>query len=750
MGKRIEFSFVGDTADLERSLRAVASEGREAGDQVEDGGKRGAKGLSKAEKASKALKVGLKAVAAGAALAAAGTAAVVKAAVDFGARADKLAKDAKAIGGGATAEELQLLTGALELGGVGAETTANALKTLNVNLGMAATGAGEQAKAMKALKLTTEQLEAVPLDERIAMIADGLADMSSQGARAQAAQALLGRGGKEMLAAFTDGGDAIRNSTELIRETGIISNETAAEGEALTDAVALLSRQVGAFRDDALTPMLPILTQTADGIRGALAEVDPQVFESVGNAAGRAFLEVIAPAAIEVGRILAKAFLSAETTIKGLKVAIVTLETALLAIPRAIGAAALAISGDFEGAREMMTRGVKKTIAAAAEFEDALYGSASAIAGVDMVADGLKGSLAKVAANLGKATTAASGSDKAVTDFGDAAAGAAGDAQDLADNAGKAKEKLDDAGKSAKKAGQSIDDWLNTAISDTGYSPLDDMFPSPEEAKKNAEERFQAEHKLHTAIQAQNEERRQQHAADAQEAIDVAGQVADSTFQIMQQAAAAELDARVSAAQKTKDKIADLEEQITNAATEGERIRLEAQKAALVQRQAEQKKEALDAFHASQALAITQAIISTALAVISQIAGTPGPAGIALGIAAGIAGGVAVATIAAQPPPQLHSGGMVPSVHDEVMIRARSGEAVLSPQGVAAAGGAGGVNALNAGGAGGGQNVTVFQVGHKVLDSMVHESLRRPAGRLTRELRAVRPRRVGSYNPHRS
>jgi len=85
-----------------------------------------------------------------------------------------------------------------------------------------------------------------------------------------------------------------------------------------------------------------------------------------------------------------------------------------------------------------------------------------------------------------------------------------------------------------------------------------------------------------------------------------------------------------------------------------------------------------------------------------------------------------------------------------VMIRARSGEAVLSPQGVAAAGGAGGVNALNAGGAGGGQNVTVFQVGHKVLDSMVHESLRRPAGRLTRELRAVRPRRVGSYNPHRS
>tara|TARA_R110002012_G_scaffold23910_5_gene80778 strand:- start:209 stop:1366 length:1158 start_codon:yes stop_codon:yes gene_type:complete len=385
-----------------------------------------------------------------------------------------------------------------------------------------------------------------------------------------------------------------------------------------------------------------------------------------------------------------------------------------------------------------MTRGVKKTVAAAEEFGDAFYGSASAIAGVDMVADGLKDSLAKVAANLGKTTTAASGSDKAVTGFGDAAADAADGAQDLADNAGKVKEKLDDAGKAAKDASKEVD-LLSGVLTDVFMDELDRA------------DRLDALKEEDAAREAQ----RQQDAADArkernQEALDSAAALSDATFQIMQQAAAAELDARVSAAQKTKDEIADLEEQITNAATEGEKRRLEAQKAAAEERSAEQKKEALEAWKRSQALAIVQAIVSTALAVISQIAGTPGPAGIALGVAAGVAGAAAVATIAAQPPPQLHSGGMVPSVHDEVMIRARSGEAVLSPQGVAAAGGVGGVNALNAGGAGGGQNVTVFQVGHKVLDSMVHESLRRPAGRLTRELRAVRPRRVGRYNPHRS
>jgi len=727
MGKRIEFSFVGDTADLERSLRAVASEGREAGDKVEDGGKRGASGLSTAEKAAKRLKTGLKALAAGAAVAAAGTAAVVKAAIDFGARADAIAKKAKAIG--TSAEELQLLTGALELGGVSAETTAASIQKLQVNLGLAAKGGKLQAEALKDLKLTSEQLEGVPLDERMALIADGLGDMTSQSARAQTAQALLGRGALDMLAAFTEGGDAIRNSTGLIREAGIISNETAAEGEALTDAVALLSRQVGAFRDDALAPMLPILTQTADGIRGALAEVDPDVFVAVGDAAGRAFLEVIAPAAIELARALVKAFVGAKATIAGFKVAIVGLETVILQIPRAIGAAALAMTGDFDGARELMERGVRKTVAAVDEFADAAYGSASAIAGVDMVADGLRDSLAKVAANLGKTTTAARGSAKSVTGFGGAAAGAADGAQDLADNAGKVKEKLDDAGKAAKDAAKEVD-LFGGVLTDIFMEELDRA------------DRLDA---LKEGYAARDKQRNQERN---QEALDSASALSDATFQIMQQAAAAELEARVSAAQETKDEIANLEEQITNAATEGERIRLEAQKAALVQRQADEKEAAMQAFHASQALAVTQAIISTALSIISML--QVGPAGIPLSIAAGITGAATIAAIAATPPPQLHSGGMVPSVHDEVMIRARSGEAVLSPQGVAAAGGAGGVNALNAGGGGGGQNVTVFQVGHKVLDSMVHESLRRPAGRLTRELRAVRPRRVGSYNPHRS
>ena len=661
-GKRVEFHFVGDTADLERSLRAVASEGREAGDQVEEGGKRGAKGLGKAEKASKALKGGLLAVTAAAAAAAAGTVAVVKAAVDFAARADLVAKKAAAIG--TSAEELQLLTGALELGGVSAETTAASIQKLQVNLGLAAKGGKLQAEALKDLKLTSDQLEGVPLDERIALIADGLSSMTSQSARAQTAQALLGRGALDMLAAFKEGGAGIRNNTELIRETGIISNETAAEAEALTDSVALLSQKLNNMRDESLAPTLPLLTIFADSMRDALGEIDPGVFDSLGEAANTALIDTLAPIAITVGAEVSKAFISMKASIKGVTFGMHAASATATVMARALMAAGLAATGNFSEAKEMLTGGMAKAVKAWRDFESAGLDVGSALGAVDVAADKMREALGSVREEM--ALNDAIAYLDTLDETEDAARGAADGAQDLADNAGKVKEKLDDAGKAAKDASKEVD----------------------------------------------------------------------------------LLSARVSAAQKTKDEIADLEEQITNAATEGERIRLEAQKAALVQKQADEKEAAMQAFHASQALAVTQAIISTALSIISML--QVGPAGIPLSIAAGITGAATIAAIAATPPPQLHSGGMVPSVHDEVMIRARSGEAVLSPQGVAAAGGVGGVNALNAGGAGNGQNVTVFQVGHKVLDRMVHESLRRPAGRLTRELRAVRPRRVGSYNPHRS
>ena len=733
MGKRIEFSFVGDTADLERSLRAVQGEGRDAGDAMEEGGKRGAAGLSKAEKASKALKAGLLAVTAGAVAAAAATGAIVKAAVEFAARADTIAKKAKAIG--TSAEELQLLTGALALGGVAAETTAASIQKLQVNLGLAAKGGKLQREALEALRLTSEQLESVPLEERIALIADGLGRMTSQSARAQTAQALLGRGALDMLAAFTDGGDAIRDSTALIRDAGIISNQTAVEGERLTDAVALLAQQLGHLRDEMLTPLLPVLTTLADRMRETLDELDPSGFTALGDAAKVALLEVIAPAVITVGAEVSKAFLGMKATIKGVEFAFDALSSVATAGVRSLLAVAAAATGDTERAFELMSGGVAKAIESFREFDDASAEVGSALGAVDDTADKLRAALKVTAEEIAQATLDA---DLMAIAFGDEVEPAAGRAAEAIDEVGRAAAEAKD---DVKDLASAFDDLISVTHDafEAELDAADRMRDLEEEDAERKEERAEVE-----------AERRKE---AAQEAIDLAGQVADETFNLIQQAAAAEVSARVAAAERTKSRITAIEDAITNAATEGERTRLEAQKATLLERSEAEKAEALEAWNRQQALAVGSAVVSAALAVISQLTLLPAPAGIAASIAAGIAGGVAVATIAAQPPPQFHSGGMIGAagVHDEVMIRARAGEAVLSPQGVAAAGGAGGVGALNAGGgAGGGRNVTVFQVGHRAVDAMVHESLRRPGGRLSRELRAVRPRRVGRYNPWRS
>ena len=244
------------------------------------------------------------------------------------------------------------------------------------------------------------------------------------------------------------------------------------------------------------------------------------------------------------------------------------------------------------------------------------------------------------------------------------------------------------------------------------------------------------------------------HQEQGREALAAAQDISNQVFGIISDAAAAEMNLRVSAIQETADQIESIEEQLTQTLSSQERERLENRQAALEQQSQQEKAEAEESWKRTQALAIVQATVNTALAAINALATAPNiVVGLIMAGLATAAGVAAIATIASQPPPQFHSGGMISAggANDEVMIRARAREAVLSPQGVAAAGGADAVGRLNQGrGGADGPNVTVMQVGNRVVDAMVHESLRTGSGRLNREFRSVRPRRIGRHNPFRS
>ena len=719
-GKVIEFSFKGDSADLEAALRRVQKEGREVGTDLEEGGERGAKGLGKAEKAGKHLAGALKAATVAAAASAVAMAAIVKAAAGLAARGDQIAKMAKAIGG-IDAEGLQAIQGALSLGGVEAASTANALMKLNQNLGEAAEGAGPAFDALKKLNLTFEEIEALRPEERIALIADRLGGFSSETIRSKLALDLLGRSSKEMLAAFSEGGDAIRSNMELIRETGILSNEAAAQSELLVDALALLERRAGALRDDALLPLLPVLTSLADEIRAAIDEIDSGAVTRFGEIFATTLLEVVVPSAILFGREFAKVLVSSEAYIAAVKAAVFSFRDAML------GLALVKVPWPL---RVLLMRTFKKEFGGASEalgdFDDVAAEVGSTLAAIDDAADTLAAAVARAALKIGLAGKAADTATEEVEKLEDAideAEGAAAKAAvggfskfaDALTDWDSFERALDEAGDTFSDFADSLTDWESFEVELEIKPRL-----SPEEKQK--------------AVFA---------------AVEAAGEIAKATTGAMEQAFSIMLEDRIEAVRETSGQIENIERRIAEATTDAERDRLVAQRQMLQRRKADQQDAAMEAWRASKALSISEAAIATALSVIAML--QIGPAGIPFSIAAGITGAASIAAIAAEKPPKFHAGGMIGGqarAHDEINIRARAGEAVLSPQGVAAAGGAGGVHALNAGAGVAGSNVTVFQVGHRAVDAMIHESLRRPGGRLTRELRAVRPRRIGRYNPH--
>lgn len=705
-GQRIEFKFTGDIGDLRAALREAEGAGKKTGKALSDDvGKKGTKGLLDAKKAAELGTSALKATAVAAGAAAAAVAGIAVAAVKAGARFDAIAKKAKQIG--SSAEDIQVLSGALELGGVDAATAEAAMAKLNLRLAEAAAGGGPAVDVLKQLGLSAQELQELPLPERFALLADRMDTLGTVGEKTNAAVKLMEEGGIRLISAFEGGGAAIRESSEAVREAGIVSNETAAQGEVLTDAVGLMARSLGALRDDVLTPLMPVLTGMANGIREAVAAFRrTDDVEQFGQTIVTVFQDWIAPAIASAVSIFLKARAHIEPTLLSLEVGALRAEQAFKALSFQ-WEEAVAITSKLQG---------KQT-----ELEQSVTTLEGALADADAAATGLL-----------------EGMLKAETALPEVAKGAG----QLAAEADLATEATKELTAASNEAGQAALNSL-AALGDAAV-----------EEKRIAQEVADEKIASIEAVQRKEEEARDQRHEQGLEALAAAQDISNQVFGIISDAAAAEMNVRISAIQETADQIESIEEQLTQTLSSQERERLENRQAALEQQSQQERAEAEESWKRTQALAIVQATVNTALAAINALATAPNiVVGLIMAGLATAAGVAAIATIASQPPPQFHSGGMISAggANDEVMIRARAREAVLSPQGVAAAGGADAVGRLNQGrGGADGPNVTVMQVGNRVVDAMVHESLRTGSGRLNREFRSVRPRRIGRHNPFRS
>ena len=240
-----------------------------------------------------------------------------------------------------------------------------------------------------------------------------------------------------------------------------------------------------------------------------------------------------------------------------------------------------------------------------------------------------------------------------------------------------------------------------------------------------------------------------------------ASMVADEVLARAEEAAAAEIDSRQEAVDKTESLLADalahrdsLRDQEQTAATRREiaatnaRIEqlgagVEAERAALETTRELQNQAIQRAFRAQQALRIAEITMNTAGAIMNAANSVPTPAFpfVAAGLVA--LGATQAALVGSQEPPTMHLGGIVGGP-DERTITARAGEGVLTRQGVNAIGGEAGVASANRG-QGGGAMVVQMVYKHRVLDEVLTDSVRR-GGPIGSAINRRSPR--GRRNPH--
>ena len=686
---------VEETQDLIKQLGAnmdqAFEEGAEAADHasesVEGMGDSAKKAGEKGEKGAQQFADGLKGIGVAAAAAAAAIGLVIAAAVDFSAEANVIAKQAAVVG--ETSEEFQKLQGVFDLLTDGSVNAQMALVRLNRSLDEAATDAGPAAEAFERLNLGVEDLIDLPAAEKLAVIGDALAEMDGRAAQTGIAIDLLGRAGFALVPALTAGGDAIRDASDQFASAGVISNELAAQSEALQDAILLLGQQFGTLKVAFLEPLIPKLTETATAIRGVIAEAQNSgAIDALAESLNQLFTnETLADA---------NAFTDA---------------IVFLARGFAILADAQKLAFD---AAELVSAAFSDNLGITNKFGRLL--------------DDIGETAVRLGKNLGivkrEEEDLASITEGLTDGFSDQADAIDDELAGLLDDLGKA---YDDTGKSAKKATEAVAEFLETI-------PAGEPIEIPLTVKTNPHDVEVAVSEVVEAVDAGIEEVEKladASAASILEAMSAGASAMADLFSFIS-------DQRQQEVQNTADEIERIEFLLTQATTEQEKIRLLGKKKALEEQKKAQESAALDSFRATQAVSVAEASINTALAITLALATIPPPANIAFAIAAGIAGAVQIAAIASQPPPTFHTGGLLTN---EVRMVGQVGEGVVTRQGVKSLGGAEGLGRLNRGDSMGETVTVINKVNNRTTNTAIHEAIRTRAGAAYDELvRTVQPK----------
>jgi hypothetical protein len=320
-------------AEKRVSVRLSAVGGRQVRAELEGVGEAGSRGfgrlsremeLANARLAAFSRRVRVAAVAAVAATAAAGVAMVRSGLQTVDAQA-KLAASLST-----TVASIQVLERAGDLAGVSMGQVEQAALQLTRRLSQAAAGTGPVVDALTRLQLTAAELQALPLDQRIALIQDRLAEFVPEAERAALASQLFGdRAGLVFTRIDTA---TLRQATDDVRDFGVVvSDQDAAQIERTNDAISRLGLVWRGLANQLAVAAAPALEAVADAMAavanrtGPLGSAIRGLFDNIGRLATYAgtFATFLA------GRWVASLALAA-LSVRGLAMALVVMRAALI------------------------------------------------------------------------------------------------------------------------------------------------------------------------------------------------------------------------------------------------------------------------------------------------------------------------------------------------------------------------------------------------------------------------------------
>jgi len=189
---------------------------------------------------------------------------------DLNDQINQTAKEAREVG--ESAEDYQRIVGAIDLLTRGGVKGSEVVSKLRKNLIDAADGSASMTRALDKMGLAVEDFTGLNAEDQLALMAEGLDTITVESVKSQVALTLLGRSGGKLLPAFKGGSGALKNAADEIERAGLISNEAAAEAEALADSAHLLGLAWMGVKSDLLAEVSPAIRETTDNIREMMAQ----------------------------------------------------------------------------------------------------------------------------------------------------------------------------------------------------------------------------------------------------------------------------------------------------------------------------------------------------------------------------------------------------------------------------------------------------------------------------------------------